>query len=185
MNMINRKAIVEGLIFMSGEEGLSLIQIQSVLQDCTRLEIEETIQTLQKEYAEDTKGFELVEYASRYKFVTKEFVYPFGQRLFEQFKSASLSQAAMETLAIIAYKQPITRVEIEEIRGVNCEMMLKKLQTRGLIEAKDRLDVVGKPLLYTVTDVFLDAFQLETIDELPILQEKDTKKELFDEVEEV
>ena len=103
--MINRKAIVEGLIFMSGEEGLSLIQIQSVLQDCTRNEIEETIQTLQKEYANDTKGFELVEYASRYKFVTKEFVYPFGQRLFEQFKNASLSQAAMETLAIVAYKQ--------------------------------------------------------------------------------
>ena len=88
----------------------------------------------------------------------------------------------METLAIIAYRQPVTRVEIEEIRGVNCEMMLKKLQNRGLIEAKDRLDVIGKPLLYTVTDEFLDAFQLETIDELPVIQEKDTKQELFDEI---
>ena len=183
--MNNRKAIIEGLIFMSGEEGLSLIQIQSVLQDCSRQEIMDTISQLQKEYALPEKGMELVEYASRYKFVTKEFVYPYGQRLFEQFKNASLSQAAMETLAIIAYKQPITRVEIEEIRGVNCEMMLKKLQTRGLIEAKDRLDAIGKPLLYTVTDVFLDAFQLETIEELPILKEKDTNQELFDDVQEV
>ena len=183
--MNNRKAIVEGLIFMSGEEGLSLIQIQSVLQDCTRQEIVDTIAQLQEEYAQQTKGFELVEYASRYKFVTKEFVYPYGQRLFEQYKNVSLSQAAMETLAIIAYKQPITRVEIEEIRGVNCEMMLKKLQTRGLIEAKDRLDVIGKPLLYTVTDVFLDAFSLETIDELPVLSQKDTNQELFDEIQEV
>lgn len=183
--MNNRKAIIEGLIFMSGEEGLSLIQIQSVLQDCSRAEITDTILQLQEEYAQSSRGMELVEYASRYKFVTKEFVYPYGQRLFEQFKNASLSQAAMETLAIIAYKQPITRVEIEEIRGVNCEMMLKKLQTRGLIEAKDRLDVIGKPLLYTVTDVFLDAFQLETIEELPILKEKDTNQELFDDVQEV
>ena len=73
---------------------------------------------------------------------------------FENIQHPTLSQAAIETLAIIAYKQPVTRVEIEEIRGVNCEMMLKKLQARGLIEAKDRLDVVGKPLLYQVTDTF-------------------------------
>ena len=71
-------------------------------------------------------------------------------------------------MEIIAYKQPITRVEIEEIRGVNCEMMLKKLVARGLIEAKDRLDAIGKPLLYRVTDEFLDAFQLEDLKELPL-----------------
>jgi segregation and condensation protein B len=87
----------------------------------------------------------------------------------------------METLAIIAYKQPITRVEIEEIRGVNCEMMLKKLVARGLIEAKDRLDAIGKPLLYRVTDEFLDAFQLEDLKELPELpQTKNNTEELFD-----
>ena len=180
--MNNRNAIIEGLIFMSGEEGLSLIQIQSVLQDCSREEIMDSVKTLQKEYQQNTRGMELVEYASRFKFVTKEFVYPYGQRLFEQFKNSNLSQAAMETLAIIAYKQPITRVEIEEIRGVNCEMMLKKLQNRGLIEAKDRLDAIGKPLLYKVTDEFLDAFELETIDELPVIKEKDTKQELFEEI---
>lgn len=74
-------------------------------------------------------------------------------------------------------------MEIEEIRGVNCEMMLKKLQARGLIEAKDRLDVVGKPLLYQVTDTFLDTFQLETIKELPELPKPQEEQELFHEEE--
>lgn len=92
----------------------------------------------------------------------------------------NLSQPALETLAIIAYRQPITRVEIEDIRGVGCEVMLKKLQARGLIEANERLDTVGKPLLYTVTDTFLDTFQLETIQELPELPERKQDEELFD-----
>ncbi len=85
-------------------------------------------------------------------------------------------------MAIIAYKQPITRIEIEEIRGVNCEMMLKKLVARGLIEAKERLDAIGKPLLYRVTDEFLDAFQLEDLKkELPELpQTKNNNEELFE-----
>lgn len=128
----------------------------------------------------NTKGIELVEYASRYKFVTKEFVYPYGEKLFSSEKTVTLSQPALETLAIIAYRQPITRVEIEDIRGVGCEVMLKKLQARGLIEAKERLDTVGKPLLYTVTDTFLDTFQLETLQELPDLPEQKQDEELFE-----
>ncbi|WP_288342040.1 SMC-Scp complex subunit ScpB [uncultured Dubosiella sp.] len=177
--MNSRKAIVEGLIFMAGEEGLSLLQLQSLLQEVSRTELLALLETIKEEYSHDAKGIELVEYASRYKFVTKEFVYPYGEKLFEQFKKATLSQAAMETLAIIAYRQPITRVEIEEIRGVSCEVMLKKLQLRGLIEAKDRLDVVGKPLLYQVTGEFLDAFELETLAELPELETKEVQEELF------
>lgn len=180
--MDNAKAILEGLLFLSGEEGLSFDQIQRALDVLNKNEIKELITTLQGDYSKPNKGVELVEYANRYKFVTKEFVYPYGKKLFEEYKQPTLSQAALETLAIIAYKQPITRVEIEEIRGVNCEMMLKKLVARGLIEAKDRLDVVGKPLLYTVTDEFLDAFQLETLQELPELPEqKEQSEELFEE----
>jgi segregation and condensation protein B len=180
--MDNAKAILEGLLFLSGEEGLSFDQIQRALDVLNKNEIKELITMLQDDYSKPNKGVELVEYANRYKFVTKEFVYPYGKKLFEEYKQPTLSQAALETLAIIAYKQPITRVEIEEIRGVNCEMMLKKLVARGLIEAKDRLDVVGKPLLYTVTDEFLDAFQLETLQELPELPEqKEQSEELFEE----
>lgn len=178
--MSNQKAIIEGLLFLSGEEGLRLEQIQGTLNQSDRDSILKDIELLKEEYHSNTKGIELVEYASRYKFVTKEFVYPYGEKLFSSEKTVTLSQPALETLAIIAYRQPITRVEIEDIRGVGCEVMLKKLQARGLIEAKERLDTVGKPLLYTVTDTFLDTFQLETLQELPDLPEQKQDEELFE-----
>ena len=177
---MNTKAIIEGLLFLSGEEGLSKEQLSDVIQ----MDAGSFIETLKEEYRNPDKGFELVEFANRYKFITKEFVYPYAKNIFEEVKAPSLSPAALETLAIIAYKQPITRVEIEEIRGVNCEMMLKKLQLRNLIEAKDRKDVIGKPLLYTVTDEFLDTFQLESLKELPELKQKDFEdSELFEEIQ--
>ena len=177
---MNTKAIIEGLLFLSGEEGLSIEQ----LSDDIQMDAGSFIETLKEEYRNPDKGFELVEFANRYKFITKEFVYPYAKNIFEEVKAPSLSPAALETLAIIAYKQPITRVEIEEIRGVNCEMMLKKLQLRNLIEAKDRKDVIGKPLLYTVTDEFLDTFQLESLKELPELKQKDFEdSELFEEIQ--
>ena len=177
---MNTKAIIEGLLFLSGEEGLSKEQ----LSDAIQMDAGSFIETLKEEYRNPDKGFELVEFANRYKFITKEFVYPYAKNIFEEVKAPSLSPAALETLAISAYKQPITRVEIEEIRGVNCEMMLKKLQLRNLIEAKDRKDVIGKPLLYTVTDEFLDTFQLESLKELPELKQKDFEdSELFEEIQ--
>ena len=177
---MNTKAIIEGLLFLSGEEGLSIEQ----LSDAIQMDAGSFIETLKEEYRNPDKGFELVEFANRYKFITKEFVYPYAKNIFEEVKAPSLSPAALETLAIIAYKQPITRVEIEEIRGVNCEMMLKKLQLRNLIEAKDRKDVIGKPLLYTVTDEFLDTFQLESLKELPELKQKNFEdSELFEEIQ--
>ena len=177
---MNTKAIIEGLLFLSGEEGLSKEQ----LSDAIQMDAGSFIETLKEEYRNPDKGFELVEFANRYKFITKEFVYPYAKNIFEEVKAPSLSPAALETLAIIAYKQPITRVEIEEIRGVNCEMMLKKLQLRNLIEAKDRKDVIGKPLLYTVTDEFLDTFQLESSKELPELKQKEFEdSELFEEIQ--
>lgn len=177
---MNTKAIIEGLLFLSGEEGLSKEQ----LSDAIQMDAGSFIEILKEEYRNPDKGFELVEFANRYKFITKEFVYPYAKNIFEEVKVPSLSPAALETLAIIAYKQPITRVEIEEIRGVNCEMMLKKLQLRNLIEAKDRKDVIGKPLLYTVTDEFLDTFQLESLKELPELKQKDFEdSELFEEIQ--
>lgn len=180
VQMTNQKAIIEGLLFLSGEDGLTLFQIQSALEQSDVDAIFADLEALKEEYSHADKGFELVEYANRYKFVTKEFVYPYGEKLFSEEKPVALSQPALETLAIVAYRQPITRVEIEEIRGVSCEVMLKKLQARGLIEAKDRLDTVGKPLLYTVTDTFLDAFQLETLQELPELPVQKYDDDLFE-----
>ena len=179
--MNNQKALDEGLIFLAGEEGLTIEQIQHALGQEDKQSIYKDMDTLKLEYLRMDRGIELVEYAHRYKIVTKEFVYPYAETLFQQEKPVHLSQAALETLAIIAYRQPITRVEIEDIRGVGCEVMLKKLQARGLIETKSHLDTVGKPLLYTVTDAFLDAFQLETLDELPELPEHQQEDDLFHE----
>jgi len=165
---------------MSGEDGLSMQQLKTALPEQNEAEILDAISKLKEIYKQPSRGIELVEYASRIKFVSKEFVYPFAKKLFEQYKNVGLSPASMETLAIIAYKQPITRAEIEEIRGVSSDSILKKLTARNLIEAKDRLDAAGKPLLYTVTDTFLDAFELESLSQLPQLAEPKTEQDLFE-----
>lgn len=177
--MENLDAIVEGLIFMAGEEGLSLVAIQSVIQEMSKAEIYHAIQRLQQIYSQKDRGIELVSYGGKYKFVTKEFCYPYGKKLFESLKTNSLSQAALETLAIIAYNEPITRVEIEEIRGVGCEVLLKKLLNRNLIETRGRKDAIGKPLLYGVTSDFMDAFELKSLEELPKLETKENQ-DLFE-----
>ena len=96
-------------------------------------------------------------------------VHPFAQKLFQSAKTSALSQSALETLAIVAYKQPITRVEIEEIRGVGCDMMLRKLQARNLITEVGRSEAPGRPILYGVTEEFMDSFKLLSLDELPDL----------------
>ena len=104
-----------------------------------------------------------------------------AKKLFSIAKISKLSNAALETLAIIAYKQPITRVEIEEIRGVGADVMIRKLEARGLIKEEGRSDAPGRPFLYSVTDEFMDAFKLLSLDELPDLPEfnKDNNDDLF------
>lgn len=158
---------LEGLLFASGDEGLSLIQLQSVFPSFSRTELTERLEALQKKMNSKDSGIEVVCYASRWKLCAKETVYPLACKLYAAVKAPALSSAAMEVLALVAYRQPITRVEIEDIRGVSSDVMLKKLQARGLIETCGRKDAAGKPLLYRVTDGFLDAFGLESIEDLP------------------
>ena len=124
---------------------------------------------LKNEYNDTSKGIELVSYASVYKFVSKDVCYDYVQKLFEVVKTNELSQSALETLAIVAYKQPITRVEIEEIRGVGCDMMLRKLAMKNMVREQGRSDAPGRPILYEVTTEFLDSFKLISLDELPSL----------------
>lgn len=171
--------VLEGLLFISGDEGLSLLQIQSVLTGNARSELTDALQRLRKEYAAPERGMELLHTGGRWKLAAKAAAAPYGKKLFENIVTPGLSQAALEVLAIIAYKQPVTRVEIEEIRGVSSDAVLKKLMARDLIEAKDRLDVAGKPLLYTVTEQFLDTFGLESLRELPQIEKK-TQDSLFE-----
>lgn len=173
------KALVEGLIFIAGEDGLSLIQMQSVIQNVTRNQIQSILDQLKEEYADPAHGFELTSFGGRYKFISKEMVYSRARRLYEEIIVPSLSSAALETLAIIAYRQPITRVEIEQIRGVSCDSMLKKLQARELIETDGRAEAVGKPLLYKVTEHFMDIFGMESLDELPEMSSQENEGLLF------
>ena len=179
---LNIEAIVEGLLYMVGDDGLKVEQLASVI-DKSLEDSEAILNSIQNKYTNENFGIELVNYGKTYKFITKQEVAPYIQALFHTSKPNTLSQSALETLAIIAYKQPITRVEIEELRGVGADMMLRKLQARNLIREAGRSDAPGKPILYEVTEEFMDSFKLYTLNELPDLPEfnsDDENENLFE-----
>ena len=167
-NDVKLKAILEGLLFLVGDDGLTVEQASKSMDISTK-KAEQLFDALQKDYVDDSRGFEIERYGSRYRFLSKAFVHEAAKKLFSIDKISKLSNAALETLAIIAYKQPITRVEIEEIRGVGADVMIRKLEARGLIKEEGRSDAPGRPFLYSVTDEFMDAFKLLSLDALPDL----------------
>ncbi len=173
--------IAEGLLFLVGDEGITESQLALTLEVSEEM-AHQLFDLLQKKYQDDTFGMEIVCYGGIWRFVSKAIVHPFAQKLFQNNKASQLSQSALETLAIVAYKQPITRVEIEEIRGVGCDMMLRKLQARNLITEVGRSDAPGRPILYGVTDEFMDSFKLLSLDELPELPDfhEQQSENLFD-----
>lgn len=173
---LNIEAIVEGLLYMVGDDGLKVEQLASVIDKSVE-DSEAILNSIQSKYTNENFGIELVNYGKTYKFITKQEVAPYIQALFHTSKPNTLSQSALETLAIIAYKQPITRVEIEELRGVGADMMLRKLQARNLIREAGRSDAPGKPILYEVTEEFMDSFKLYTLNELPDLPEFNSDEE--------
>lgn len=179
-NDVKLKAILEGLLFLVGDDGLTVEQASKSMDISTK-KAEQLFDVLQKDYVDDSRGFEIERYGSHYRFLSKAFVHEAAKKLFSIDKISKLSNAALETLAIIAYKQPITRVEIEEIRGVGADVMIRKLEARGLIKEEGRSDAPGRPFLYSVTDEFMDAFKLLSLDELPDLPEfnKDNNDDLF------
>lgn len=164
----NLEAIIEGLLYVVGDDGLKLEQLAETI-DKSIQECETYLENIKHKYEGADKGIELVCYGGNYKFVSKETVYPYIQKLFHDIKPNTLSQSALETLAIIAYKQPVTRIEIEELRGVGADMMLRKLLARNLIKEAGRSDAPGKPILYEVTEEFMDSFKLKNLEELPDL----------------
>ncbi len=172
MDIINWKGIVESLLFAAGDEGLSLKQIAEVLE-IDEIMAESIVKDLFAEYNEnEERGIMLVELAGTYQLATKKEFSPYLKKLVESPHTSALSQAALETLAIIAYKQPITRVEIEEIRGVKTERPLHTLMAKALIKEVGRAEGAGRAKLYGTTKEFLDYFGLKSIEELPELPEK-------------
>jgi len=144
--------------------------------DATEEYVAELFDELQKYYLQESRGIEIARFGEKYRFLSKAAIHDAAKKLFQTSTEAKLSNAALETLAIIAYKQPITRVEIEEIRGVGADVMLRKLVARGLIQEDGRSEAAGRPILYSVTDEFLDSFKLLSLDELPELPQFGTEE---------
>ena len=162
--------ILEGLLFAVGEEGVSLVQLAEVLE-LGNYEIEVLIGELRERYENERYGLAISEMAGVYKMVTKKDHAPYFKKLLESPQQKTLSPAALEVLAIIAYKQPITRGELEAIRGVSNDSVMKKLLMFDLIEEAGRTNAPGRPMRFRTTDAFLDYFGIRTIAELPEINE--------------
>ncbi len=130
-------------------------------------EVAAAMRELGAEYEEQQRGFRLVESGSGWKAVTTPDAVPWVRQLFPENRPARLSPSALETLAIVAYRQPITRADIEAVRGVNVDGVMQTLLERGVIRISGRADVPGRPLLYGTTEFFLEHFNLRSLDELP------------------
>ena len=175
---------IAGLLFVAGEEGISLEALQETLK-VPQEELLELLAQLQHHLSEDSMSpIDLVNYGQRYFLMTQsdldETIRSFAQSPLQQ----KLSRAAIETLAIVAYRQPVTRVTIDEIRGVSSQAMLQKLLLRDLIAEVGRVDAPGRPLLYGVTPYFYNYFGLTSIDDLPeikdlVLNTQSTTESLF------
>ncbi len=167
--MENIKAIIEALILAS-EVPVVLEKICFVLPEAEKTQIKETLDNLMAEYNERAGGICLQEVAGGYQFRTRPEFGPWIKKL-KGTKPASLSPAAMETLAIVAYRQPVVKSEIEGIRGVDVGYALKGLLEKKLIRIVGRKDVPGKPIIYGTTKKFLEVFNLKDLSELPTLRE--------------
>lgn len=176
MNLTKRLSVIEALLFVTGEEGVSMGQLVEILGEPESV-IEEGLKAFSKALEEESRGLELVEVNARFKLVTKRELSNYIKLLIENPKPTSLSQAALETLAIIAYKQPISRVDVEEVRGVKSEKAIQTLVGRGLIKEVGRVEGTGRAILYGVTDFFMDHFGLKSLEELPEIKTEVPKEE--------
>ena len=163
------KALLEGLLFVKGSDGLSLEEIVSLTGEDAE-KIKTTLVELYNDYQSDDRGIQLELLGNRYKLTTKEIHKDIYKKLVFEEESSNLSQSALETLAIIAYNEPITRIEIDEIRGVNSSYVVRKLLLKNLIQEVGRADLAGHPRLYGVTNDFLDYFGLNSVKDLPELK---------------
>lgn len=163
---MNKLAILEGLLFVVGEEGLTFEQIEDVLE-INEEESKNLVKELKSRYEEDDRGLRIDFLGNRFKITTKFEHKEYYQKLIENPTTNFLSQAALETLAIIAYNEPVTRIQVDKLRGVASSQMIRKLVAKGFIKEVGRSDMPGRPILYETTSEFLDYFGLPNIDALP------------------
>jgi segregation and condensation protein B len=167
--MDNLKAIIESLLFVA-ETPLKIEKIKSVLEIADRQAIRDALTSLAEEYESGKRGFFLAEVAGGFQVRTRP---EYGQwvRRLKETRPARLSRAAMETLSIVAYKQPVLRSDVEYLRGVDCGGTLRTLLERGLIRILGRKDLPGRPIIYGTTRQFLELFDLKDLNELPSLKD--------------
>jgi len=166
---------IEAIIF-SAETPLSINEISECLklafeQEVLPQSVEPFIEQLQAKYADDSFAFELIKSGGGYQFLTKKKYAPLIANYLSHKSKRKLSTAAMEVLSIIAYKQPVTKLEVEQIRGVNCDYTIHRLLEKDLIAVAGRADSIGRPLLYGTSATFMDYFGINSVNELPKLKE--------------
>lgn len=173
--MANLELDIEALVFAS-EQGIRLEEILYCLQAVKNTEIEndtvlKVLQSIKEKYHNPLFAIELVKVNNGYQFLTKKAHHQIISQLQLQRSKKKLSQAALETLAIIAYRQPVTKLELEQIRGVNCDYSIQKLLDKELISIAGKADTVGKPILYATSTQFADYMGINNISELPAMAE--------------
>lgn len=166
----NYKSAVEALLFIS-EKPLLLEQIKTALEGLDTHKIREIILGLKNEYEAGSKGLRIEEVAGGFRMVTSPEAASVLKRFYKQRDSQRLSSQALETLAIIAYKQPLTRLDIESLRGVNVDGVVRTLLEKNLIRIAGKKDIIGRPFVYGTTRQFLEYFGLKSLDDLPKLEE--------------
>ena len=180
---MNKEAVLEGLLFVVGDDGLTMNQIKDILY-LNDDEAKELIISLREKYESDDRGIRIDFLGNTFKLTTKKEHKEYYQKLLENPETNVLSQSAIETLAIIADNEPITRLMVDEIRGVSSREMIKKLVAKGLVKETGRSDLPGRPILYQTTSEFLDYFGLASKDELPrfetIVEEITDSVDLYD-----
>lgn len=170
MTIEELKPILEALIFVASEP-ITEEELAQILPEVDRANLDAALEALRQEYEANGRGLELRRIAGGYRISTRPEYHDYIRRYLKTRPSARLSMAALETLAVIAYKQPITLPEIQEIRGVNSARAVKTLLEKRLIEPKGRKPVVGRPILYGTSREFLIQFGLNDLSELPTIED--------------
>jgi len=179
---MNLLGILEGILFVVGEEGISLKVLSETLE-IDEMKTKELLKELKTNYEKENRGLKVTYLGDAFKLTTKQEHKTYYQKLVGNPEINTLSQAALETLAIIAYNGPMTRAEVDELRGVSTSHIIRKLIAKELIKESGKSDMPGRPNLYTVTNEFLDYFGLATIEDLPKQEElKIEDEELFNSI---
>ena len=171
----NIRGRIEAILFVAGE-AVPVRQLAKALQLDVPV-VRQALEQMRDEYDFQQRGFVIKEFGDKVQLATRPLYAEDVVRLLQPVQQQSLSQAAMETLAVVAYKQPVTRAEIEQIRGVKCDYSLQSLTAKGMIREVGRKDAIGRPILYGTTDEFLSHFGIRNLEELPPLPERETAEE--------